>query len=92
MAHIATKPLTLVLLNKNATYVKIKILAIVFLQEKGRVRTSLPHSVGGRNNDPFSFMTENYVKQGFVLARNIPYESPILGQILDLITPAKINL
>ena len=92
MAHIATKPLTLVLLNKNATYVKIKILAIVFLQEKGRVRTSLPHSVGGRNNDPFSFMTENYVKQGFVLARNIPYESPILGQILDLISPAKFNL
>ena len=52
--------------------IKIEILAIVFLQEKGRVRTSLLHSVGGRNNDPFSFMTENYVKQGFVLARNIP--------------------
>ena len=65
--------------NRILKYVKIKILAIVFLQEKGRVRTSLPHSVGGRNNDPFSFMTENYVKQGFVLARNIPYESPILG-------------
>ena len=70
-AHMATQPLTFGPTQQKFN-LKIKILAIVFLQEKGRVRTSLLHSVGGRNNDPFSFMTENYVKQGFVLARNIP--------------------